>query len=337
MANFIETAPVAPIDYELFIQPFLDDPRIDELPFDIINTKFVDRKMYFDTDFDGTATEKTTCGWTFSPGIGFTSKDLQPKELQLGIQQCYTPLIRTIFANGLPDGWQRGTLSPEVKNLMQSKLADTFNLNLLRLAFLGDDALPTDPYKITDGLYKRLQEGAIAGDGTVDAGVALTSTSLNKDNFLTTMLSIYEKMPSRMRRIVRSRKTELVWIWTDHVYAAYQAFVWQQTQTNAGIIQRESILNGDDMNTFLGIPILVVPYIDDALAVDFPAGSPNVGEDPYRVVLTRADNHKILLDANGFKDIHMWYEDKDDQVYAVVSALFFYQYAYGHFNLYSGF
>ena len=88
----------------------------------------------------------------------------------------------------MPDGWQRGTLSPEVKNLMQDKLLDTFNLNLLRLAFLGDDALSIDPYQITDGIYKRLQEGAAAADGTVDANVALTATSLNKDNFLTTML-----------------------------------------------------------------------------------------------------------------------------------------------------
>ena len=55
------------------------------------------------------------------------------------------------------------------------------------------------------------------------------------------------------------------------------------------------------------------------------------------MILTKADNHIIMLDGSGFKDVHMWYEDKDDMVYAVISALFFYQYKYGYFNLYSGF
>lgn len=337
MANFIETAPVAPAEYDLFIRPFLDDPRITDLPFDFINTKFVDRKAYFNTDFTGTAYEKVLCGWTYSGGIGFTEKDIVPVELALAIEQCYTPLIRTIFANGLPDGWERGTLSVEVKDLMQKFLAEQFNTNLLQLLFLGDDALSTNPYQISDGIYKRLQEGVIAGDGTVDANVTLNSTTLNEANFLTTMLSIYNQAPSRMLRNIRSNKSKLRWIWTDKVYAAYLAFVAEKTQNTAGVIQRDSIVNGLELNSFLGIPITVVPFVDDALASDFPTGSPAAGTDPYRVILTDPSNHKVYLDNGGFTKIHMWYGDKDDKVYAVVSALFFYQYGYGDLNLFSGF
>lgn len=336
MANFITSAPAAPVDYELFIRPFLEDPQIDTLPFNLIDTKFVNRKLYFNTDFTGVAHEKTACGWDFQGGIGFTEKDLTPKELELSIEQCYIPLIHTIFADNLPDGWRRGELSPEVKEYMQRELAHGFNLNLLQLLMLGDDALSINPYKIKDGMYKRLSEGAIAGDGTVDANVTLDATTLNQTNFFNTMLQIYNAAPSRMRRILVSRKTELTWIWTDRVYASYVAFMTTQTQTNAGIIQREGIENGLEFNKFMGIPILVVPWVDDALASDFPAGSPNVGDDPYRVILTFAKNHYVLLDGSGFKDIDIWYEKKDQKVYATVAALFEYQYAYGDMNVFSG-
>ena len=337
MANFITSAPVAPAEYDLFIRPFLDDPRITDLPFDFINTKFVDRKAYFNTDFTGTAYEKVLCGWTYSGGIGFTEKDIIPVELALAVEQCYTPLIRTIFANGLPDGWERGTLSPEVKDLMQKFMADGFNSNLLQLLFLGDDSLSANPYQISDGIYKRLQEGVVAGDGTVDANVTLDATTLNTANFHNTMMSIYQQMPGRMRRKARSMKSQLRWIWTDSVYAAYEAFIAATTQNTAGVIQRDGIVGGISLTTYLGIPITVVPFVDDALLSDFPTGSPATGTDPYRVILTDPSNHKVYLDANGFTNIHTWYENKDDKYYATVSALFFYQYGYGDLNLYSGF
>lgn len=337
MANFITTAPTAPEEYELFIRPFLDDPQITELPFDFINTKFVNRKLYFDADLTGAAYKKVLCGWTFDGATSFTSKDLIPVEIARGIEQCYTPLINTIFANGLPDGWHRGELSPEVKNYMQEKLAHSFNRNLVQILFLGDDALSNNPYKIKDGIYKSLADGAVAGDGTVDANVTLNATTLNEANFFDTMLAIYHEMPGRMRRIARSKKTMLRWIWTDSVYAAYEAYVITKTQTNAGVIQRENIIEGIDLKTFMGIPITVVPIVDDSLTTDFTTGSPATTEEPYRVILTDPSNHKVLLDGNGFKDIHMWYEDKDDKVYAVVSALFEYKYGYGDLNLFSGF
>lgn len=339
MANFIESAPTAPVDYELFIQPFLDDPLITDLPFNFVNTKFVDRKMYFASDIDGAAYKKTLCGWTFDGGVGFTEKDLSPVEVARAIEQCYTPLIRTIYANGLPDGWERGTLSPEVKNYMQDQLANSFNVDLVKILFLGDDALADNPYKIKDGIYKRLEEGAAAGDGTVDAGatVSLTSTTLNQDNFNNTMLAIYQQMPSRMRRIARRQKSELVWIWTDAVYAAYEAFVTTKTQNTAGVIQRDGIVSGVDLKEYMGIPIVVVPIVDDSLTADFIDSSPvlETANSIYRVILTKASNHNVLLDANGFKNIHMWYEDKDDKVYATVSALFEYNYGYGYFNLFA--
>lgn len=338
MANFIDTgAPEAPEEYELLIQPFLDDPLITDLPFDFINTKFQNRKMYFGGELSGAAYKKEACGWNFDGGVGFTSKDLVPVEIARAIEQCYVPLINTIYAKGLPDGWQRGELSPEVKEYMQSQLANSFNNNLVKILFLGDTALSNNPYKIKNGVYKRLETGAhVDNDGTIDASVALNSTSLNEANFHTTMLSIYAKMPSRMSRIARNKKAELVWIWTDRVYAAYLAFLQSKTQNTAGVIQRDGIVNGVAEDSYMGHKIVVVPIVDDALKADFSTGSPADGEFPYRVILTKADNHKVLMDNGGFKNIQTWYEKKDDKYYATVSALMEYVYAYGYYNLYSG-
>lgn len=128
-----------------------------------------------------------------------------------------------------------------------------------------------------------------------------------------------------------------LWIWTETVYDAYVNYLYVSTQTNAGLIQRETIVGGIDENQFMGIPILVVPIVDERLEADFTTGSPLAVVDPYRVILTDPTNHKVLLDADGLAKVNTWYENKDDKYYMTGSALFDYEYGYGELNVYSGF
>jgi len=142
-----------------------------------------------------------------------------------------------------------------------------------------------------------------------------------------------------MRRAVsleRVAKNQKVWIWTQSVYDAYLAYLYASTQTNAGAIQRESIVDGLETATFMGIPIVVVGLVDERLETDFLDASNNV-VDPYRVILTVGSNHKLLLDGSGFMAQEAWYS-QDDDVYRIAgSALIAYEYGYGDLNVIAGF
>jgi hypothetical protein len=231
----------------------------------------------------------------------------------------------------MADGWKRGELSPEILNFLSEQRAYAFNRDMLSFLFLGDTLSATPYYTVLDGIYKKLKAGANAADGTVNAG-AVTATNLNATNFLNTMRAIYNSQSRFLKQIANEGK---VWLVTQEVYDAYINYLYSSTQTNAGIIQRESIVDGLSANSLFGIPIVVAKIVDERLEADFTDSSGVI--NPYRIVLTTGSNHKILLDANGFMEELAWYEKKDDTYYLAGSALLAYEYGYGELNVIAGF
>ena len=332
MANVITSVAVqAKPEFQLFIKPLLDDPKINQLPFDLIVGKYQGQELYFNTQLDKITTKKVSCGWTFSGSTEFTKKTITPVEVQAGVEACYDILKETIFAQGLPDGWRRGELSPEILNYLSEQRAYAFNRDMLSFLYLGDTVSSTSYYTVLDGIYKKLKAGANGGDGTVDAG-AITASDLNATNFLTTMRTIFNAQSRFLKQVANEGK---VWLITEEVYDAYINYLYASTQTNAGIIQRESIVDGLTANSLFGIPIVVAKIVDERLAADFVDSSGVI--NPYRIVLTTGSNHKVLLDANGFMDELAWYEKKDDTYYLAGSALLAYEYGYGELNVIAGF
>jgi hypothetical protein len=332
MANVITSVAVqAKPEFELFLKPLLDDPKINQLPFDLIVGKYQGQELYFNTQLDKITSKKVTCGWNFSGSAAFTKKTITPVEVQASVEACYDVLKETIFANGMADGWKRGELSPEILNFLSEQRAYAFNRDMLSFLYLGDTVSSINYYTVLDGIYKKLKAGANATDGTVDAG-AVTASDLAANNFLATMRAIYNSQSRFLKQIANEGK---VWLITQDVYDAYINYLYASTQTNAGIIQRESIVDGLTANTLFGIPIVVAKIVDERLEADFTDSSGVI--NPYRIVLTTGSNHKVLLDANGFMEELAWYEKKDDTYYLAGSALLAYEYGYGELNVIAGF
>lgn len=337
MANLITSVPtVDTTTWDVYFKPLLDDPRINALPFNI-SIGNMPKNIYFNTNADKITGAKTACGWSFKgDGVTFTKKTLTPIELQAPVEQCYTALLKKLFGDKLPAGYKRGELSPEVIDFMVTQQNYAFNRDLLSILFLGDTDLTADDYySLMDGVYKALLDGVAAVDGTVDANVSLTSTTLNTTNFFNTMNSVYNKQSRALRRIEASKKC---WIWTQETYDLYLNYLEVATQNSAGIVQTQYVTDGITANKFKGIPIVVMGIVDERLDTDFTSGSPATAENPYRTILTAPDNHIIMLDAeNGFADADVWYSKDDDKVRAVGSVLFDYKYGYGDQNVIAGF
>lgn len=334
MANLISEVPeIETPDWEIYYRPLLNDPTISALPFSIAIGQ-MPRDIFFDGELSSIASAKTTCGWTWNGGPAFTKKTLSPVEIQAAISQCYSVVFKKLFGDKLPTGARRGELSPEILSYMTRKQSNTFNRDLLKVLFLGDDALTNNPYKIKDGIYTSLKAGAAAVDGTVDAG-ALTATSLNPTNFYATMIAVWD---ARTREMKELEKSQLTWIWNEKVYEAYIKYLAVATQNTAGIIQTQFIVDGMSPTLFNGVKIVHPLFIDSALEADFLTGSPAVVDDPYRVILTLGNNHIVMLDdEGGFNKLDPFYDRLTDMVYSPASILFDYKYGYGFYNVFAGF
>jgi len=322
-------------EYELVVKPFLDDPKIQALPFNFMYGN-MPREVHFTPNADKIMGAKTTCGWTVKGGgLNSTKKTLTPIEVQATVTQCYTVVLKKLFGDKLPDGHKRGELYPELINWMTEQQQYAFNRDLLSILFLGDTAAtPDDYYSLLNGLYTALVAGIAANDGTVDAtDIVLDDTSLNTTNFYLTMKSVYGRQSRQLKNIDKSKR---LWIWTDKMYEKYTDYLTVSTQNTAGQIQRDGIINGTDANNFVGIPILVMKIVDERLETDFLTGSPATPLDPYRTILTAPDNHLIIMDGQGLLSTDPFYLPKEDEVWVPGSALIDYKYGFGDQNVLAG-
>jgi hypothetical protein len=335
MANLITTVPsIETQEYDLYIKPLQNDPLISALPFDFVYGN-MPREIFFNNNTDKITGAKSSCGWSFKgDAVTFTKKTLTPIELQAPVEQCYSVLLKKLFGDKLPDGALRGELSTEVIEFMVTQQSYGFNRDLLSILFLGDTGVAADDYYVLmNGIYAKLLAGVAAVDGTVDAGVTLNSTTLNTTDFLNTMKQVHDAQSRLLKNVPKRDK---VWIWTQATYDLYIAYLQAKTQTTAGVIQTSYVTDGLEVNAFLGIPIVVLPIVDERLETDFLTGSPAAPDDPYRTILTTPSNHVILMDGTAFQNANVWYEKKEDKVYAVGSALIDYQYGYGELNVIAG-
>lgn len=334
MANLITSVEsIETTEWQLYLKPLLDDPLITALPFDVAYGN-MPKDIFFNTNADKITGAKSACGWSFKGnGTEFTKKTLSPVEVQAPVEQCYTVLLKKLFGNNLPDGAMRGELPAEVLSYMVTQQNYAFNRDLLSILFLGDTAHSADDYYVLlDGVFKKLAAGVADTDGTVSFG-DIVAADVDAGSFYETMNGVYNSQARALKRIPNANK---VWIWTQALYDAYLNYLETSTQGTAGLIQTTYITDGIRPTTFKGIPIVVMPIIDERLESDFTSGSPATAVDPYRCILTVGSNHIIMLDGQGFRNSNQFYLPKEDKVYVTGSALVDYQYGFGDLNVLAG-
>lgn len=334
MANLITSVQsIATQEYNVYVEPMLNNPTLKSLPFDFLYGN-MPRELHFLGHTDKITGAKTACGWSFKgDGTTGTKKTLNPIELQANVEQCYTVLFKKLFGDKLPNGWKRGELSPEIIDFMQSEQMYALNRDLLSIAFLGDtDLTPDDYYSLLDGIYAKLLAGAVAVDGTVNAG-AIVAADVDAGSFFDTMIAVYNSQARMLKQVPNSEK---VWIWTQALYDAYLVYLQSSTQGTAGLIQTTYVTDGIMPKSFNGIPIVVIPLIDERLDTDFTTGSPAAAEYPYRCILTKGSNHVFLMDGDGLTSGNLYYDNDNDKVKLVGSYLLDYQYGFGPLNVIAG-
>ena len=333
MANAVTSLPAnGSVPYEMFWKPLLNDPKINALPFDVLSGK-IGKELYFDAEFTSAPSIKASCGWDYKAGTGITKKALNPVELDFSFEQCYTVFLKSIFGDTLPDGFVKGELTDELKTRIVEKQSNAFNTNLLYALFLSDTTSGTAWLAGIDGVYTKLLEGVVDGDGTVDAG-AISDSDLSLANIEGTLYGIYTAQSNLLKTFDNGQKAFIV---TQTVYEAWTRFLQVGNGSAFVLNNADAIKNGVTGITYQGIPMINANYVDRGLALYGTTGSPASTVNPNRVILTVPKNHKIMIDGTGFEMVDPFYDRKDDMVYSPASAMIDYQYGYGELNVIAGF
>lgn len=333
MANVITTvATNESKGYELFIKPFIENPKVNSLPFTLHVGK-VGRDIYLDSPIDVDPTIKTTCGWTWGEGQGIVKKTLNPYELDFSLEQCYTPLLKSIFGDNLPDGWRKGELSNEIIDNIVRKQSNNANTKMLTALFFADTTSTTTWLTGTNGVYAKLVAGALSNDGTVYAG-AITDNDLLPANIEATLNTIYNAQSELLMAQEDSQKAFIV---TGSIARAWRRYLQIGTGLQNGTPDRASIVNGVSDLSYNGVPMIELSFLDSAIKTYNSTGSPASAIDPHRVILTIPSNHHMILDGTGFEQIDPVYWLKDDKVLSPLSAMIDYTYAFGDLNVIAGF
>lgn len=328
MENAITSVPAGAAAEEFFIKPFQEDPDITQLGMSVqVSTKT--NKLYFNSQLDKITKKKTGCGWDYVGGANMSSKTMTPIELAAAIEQCYTVFMDTYFSDGLPAGAARGELSPEIQVILLDLFNNAYKRDVLTKLFLGDTALSDDYYNELNGVYKKLST-----DANVPSIGEITDEMLEPENIEATFYSVYDKQKRLLRSLPNSSKK--FWV-TGKVYDAFIRFVQLKTQTSAGVMQRESIIEGFSDGRYNGIEIVPIRIVDERLELDFTEGSPALPENPNRIILTQPDNHVLKLDKASFGDARMWYSQDDDKFRIAGSSTIAYEYKYSELNVIGGF
>ena len=306
-----------------------------DLGFQVIEDVQSNKIMYKDALLDKITKKRVGCNNTATgTGVAISSFTLSVVDMQTQLEQCSDVFDATIAETVRKKGVDINDLTgTEIESYILEKVAETAARDLYRIVFLGDTTLSDSNYTPFDGIYKKVKAGYLAGDGTTYGG-AITSSSLSISNIVATLDAVWDAQSYELKFIPDEQKVMFV---EDSVFRAWEKYL-SSTQFSGVGEQRNVLVNGVATLSFRGIPMVNTQVISKYLALDFATGSPAAVANPYRILLTKADNHYIVTDAiTDTAKVVMWYEPLQDTNYTRLRYKAGYNYAYGALNCFAGF
>ena len=305
-----------------------------DLGFQIVEDIQSNKILYKDNYLDKITKKRVGCNNTETEtGNAITSFTLNVVDLQVQLQQCADVFDSTIAETARKKGVDINDLTgTDIETYILEKVATTAARDIYRLVFLGDTTLSDANYTPFDGIYKKVKAGYLAGDGTTYAGT-IVANDLIVTNIVATLDRVWEAQSYELKFIPDAEKVMFV---EDAVFRAWEKYL-SSTQFSGVGAQRDVLVNGLNTLSFRGIPMVNTQVISKYLAQDFATGSPATLSTPYRILLTKADNHYIATDAiTDTARVQMWYEPTTDTNYTRLRYKAGYNYAFGELNTFAG-
>jgi hypothetical protein len=319
-------------DLSLFFrESLIDTPLVTQLGFEVLNMAKNSGKIYLHDRIGKSMRQAIGCGWqTTGEGANIYAKDVEMKEMEIALEQCYSVFEQTFLAQNLRFGNDRAdVLGTEIGRIIDELLTTNLVQETLRTLFLSDKALVGNPfYNAIDGLFKSLLVGTINGDGVVNVG-AITDNDLSVANVTGTLFKFVQNQNRDLKQV---RDNDKVFIVSPNVYDAYKFFL----QNNANLeSSKVELINGIETLRFNGSQVIANHNALDFLQSDFLTGSPLEPKCKNFVIYTKPSSHKLLLDITN-ASFDAWYEKKEKKNYFRTNFRMGYSYDYGTLSVIGG-
>lgn len=268
-------------------------------------------------------------------GVSIESVVLSVTQMEAELSQCKNVFESSIYEAALKKGYDVYNLEgTQIQTLMLEIFGAAVANDLYRQMFLNDTTLTNSDYTAYDGIYKKLNTGAAAADGTTKVAAVISDSDLASANIVATLDSYVNAQRSPLKyNVSNADKRFLV---TDPVYRA-----WETKLTELGSLEssKTQLVDGVESLKFRGIPFVNLTQIDEYILQDFNTTSPQSSSVlDNRIILTNPQNHIIGTDMlTDTTSAEFWYERKDKKNYMRLNYRAGYNYIDGQENVIGGF
>lgn len=252
-------------------------------------------------------------GSTFG-SMATTQKVWQPKGLAFRKEECKTEIEGTLVQYLLKSGIEQYDLTnTEYYAFFLSFLPDNIAKDVFRYAWFGDTAADTfaNGGKLTngtdktyfnriDGIWKQLaaiygataaRKTQLTGNPNGQATAAAQDSTLTTANALASFYAVHDAADIKLRAMPNK-----VFMCTDSIFLKAKREL-QNKGTDSVMMK---LIEGIDVPTIDGIPVIVVPVWDEAIRSYYYNGT--TYDSPHRILLTTTDNLALGFQGDGAFD-----------------------------------
>jgi len=254
------------------------------------------------------------CGSTFTETgstnpVNVDNQTLEVDEFEFRLSQCPDTFNDTILEELKNSGVRANDLSgTTLQTIAQRVILDALRRDNFRHFSFGDKAASSSDYNVTDGLFRRLFDGASAYVQEVD-DISTLNQSTNT-RAIDYFRNLWEGAESILAQLPSAQKKLFV---TRNVFDNYLTNLEDKSNTDQGV---KYVQDGIQRAFFRGVEVVPIYAWDDFLA---DADNPfNSGVESFNtaIVYTTPQNHIIGVErAADQGNVEQWYEKKDRTYY----------------------
>lgn len=263
-------------------------------------------------------------GSTFERSMETAEKTWSPKGVAFYNEECKTNLQASLGQYVMNAGINSYDLTnTQWYAFFLSYLPDNLAKDVFRYAWFGDTAakniaaggaitagVDATYYTQFDGIWKQLmaiiaaapaRKTALTGNPNGQATFALQDSVLTPANVTDSLWNVYEQADIRLRSA-----SNKVYITTDLVYLRLVKDLQMNKGTDTLMMK---LIEGINVPTFNGTPIISCPVWDEIIRSDFSNGT--IYSNPHRILLTTNDNLALGFQSDGaFDEFNVFYDKK---------------------------
>lgn len=287
----------------MFLEPvFFDTENTNE--FRIMGNVPNKKKMGFVQALEKIVRRYSGCGFNPVGSLDIYDREIEVFKQRAELELCWDEFEDTVFEELFKPGVDISNLQgTQLEQWLLLRVRQAIRLDNQRLAYFGNRASVDPAYDSVDGFWTVYYPALVAADliprtdtgsgGAIVAGDAidmLKAVTEQADNRL-------KAMPNNMKRINV----------TGDVWEAYRSDLEDLGGGDAG---RTMLINGQEVLTFRGIPVIPMWRWDQILSTD-------LGVDlPHYIEYAATGNKVMATDVTDpSAQIRAWFDDKDEKLY----------------------